>query len=99
MGACHFAAKPLHRGLAELYRLGLLKTVITQNIDGLHQKGGMPDQAVIELHGNNMRVRCMSCDRISANEIHFNTRTEKFFARGNVQVQMNREDPACGGSS
>lgn len=55
-----------HCGLAELYRLGLLKTVITQNIDGLHQQGGMPDPAVIELHGNNMRVRCMSCDRTSS---------------------------------
>ena len=55
-----------HRGLAELYKLGLLKSIITQNIDGLHQKAGMPDQAIIELHGNNFRVRCMTCDRISS---------------------------------
>lgn len=53
-----------HSGLAELYKLGYLKTVITQNIDGLHQKAGMPDEATIEVHGNNSRVRCMTCDRI-----------------------------------
>jgi NAD-dependent deacetylase len=55
-----------HRGLAELYRLGFLKTVITQNIDGLHQKAGVPDDATIELHGNNLRVRCMSCGSLSS---------------------------------
>ena len=55
-----------HRGLAELYQLGFLKSIITQNIDGLHQKAGVPDETIIELHGNNFRVRCMSCDRISS---------------------------------
>jgi NAD-dependent deacetylase len=55
-----------HNGLAELYEMGLLKTIITQNIDGLHQKAGMPDDAVVELHGNNLRVRCMTCGRISS---------------------------------
>jgi len=62
------AAEPnaAHRGLAELYKLGLLKKIITQNIDGLHQKAEIPDEAVVELHGNNMRVRCMTCGRISS---------------------------------
>ncbi len=55
-----------HNGLAELYELGFLKAIITQNIDGLHQKAGMPDEAVVELHGNNLRVRCMTCGRISS---------------------------------
>ena len=55
-----------HNGLAELYKLGFLKTIITQNIDGLHQKAGIPDNAIIELHGNNLRVRCMSCGKISS---------------------------------
>ncbi len=36
------------------------------------------------------------CDRITANEIHFNTRKETFSARDNVQVQMNRDAPGCG---
>ena len=56
---------PAHTALAELYGLGFLKTIVTQNIDGLHQKAGVPDSAVIELHGNTLRVRCMTCQRLS----------------------------------
>ena len=55
-----------HRAIAELYELGLVTGVITQNIDGLHQAAGMPDDMVIELHGNNRRVRCMSCGETSS---------------------------------
>lgn len=61
-------AKPnaAHYALAELYRRGYLKAVITQNIDGLHQKAGIPDNEIIELHGNTLRVRCMSCGSLSS---------------------------------
>ena len=57
---------PAHKALVTLYERGLLEAVITQNIDGLHQKAGFPDDRVIELHGNTLRVRCMSCGRISS---------------------------------
>jgi len=57
-----------HRAICELWELGLLEAVITQNIDGLHQEAGLPGEIVIELHGNNRRVRCMGCDRISSIE-------------------------------
>lgn len=50
-----------HRGLAALEQRGLLKTVITQNIDGLHQMAGNTD--VIEFHGNFAWQRCMDCGR------------------------------------
>lgn len=53
-----------HYAVAELNQKGLLDLVITQNIDGLHQQSGLPDDKVIELHGNTTRVRCMSCDAI-----------------------------------
>ena len=60
-----------HQAVAELYRLGLIEAVVTQNIDGLHQASGIPDSAVIELHGNTRRIRCMSCKRISSTqEVH-----------------------------
>ncbi len=49
-----------HKGLAKLEKRGILKTVITQNVDGLHQKAGNTD--VIEFHGNFARHRCMQCD-------------------------------------
>ena len=52
-----------HMALVRLHEKGLLESVITQNIDGLHQVSGLPDGKVIELHGNTRRVRCMSCSR------------------------------------
>jgi len=55
-----------HRSIVKLYEMGLLRAVITQNIDGLHQEAGLPDEKVIELHGNNRRVRCMRCGKISS---------------------------------
>jgi len=48
-----------HKGLAQLEGLGRLNTVITQNVDGLHQAAGSTD--VIEFHGNFAWHQCMSC--------------------------------------
>ena len=61
-------AKPnfAHLSIVKLHEMGLIEAVITQNIDGLHQESGLPDDKVIELHGNNRRVRCMSCGAISS---------------------------------
>lgn len=47
--------------LASLEAKGKLKAVITQNIDGLHQKAG--SQTVYELHGSVLRNYCMKCGR------------------------------------
>jgi NAD-dependent deacetylase len=60
------SAKPnnAHLAVATLYQMRLVQAVITQNIDGLHQKAGIPDSVVIELHGNTRRVRCMRCDQL-----------------------------------
>jgi NAD-dependent deacetylase len=55
---------PAHMSIVELHEMGLLESVITQNIDGLHQKSGLPDEKVIELHGNTLRARCMSCGAV-----------------------------------
>jgi len=52
---------PAHYAIAELHGLGRLDCVITQNIDNLHQKAGVPDDRVLELHGNMRRVICLSC--------------------------------------
>ena len=48
-----------HRKLAELEAVGKLRSVVTQNIDGLHQRGG--SQRVWELHGSVHRNYCMKC--------------------------------------
>lgn len=50
-----------HRALVDLERAGRLLAVITQNIDGLHQKAGNNPERVIELHGSTHRLRCMHC--------------------------------------
>lgn len=50
-----------HRAVAELVRTGKAASVITQNIDGLHQDSGIPDDKVIELHGNTTYAHCLNC--------------------------------------
>lgn len=50
-----------HRAVAELIRTGRASSVITQNIDGLHQDSGIPDSKVIELHGNTTYAHCLDC--------------------------------------
>lgn len=50
-----------HYAIAELYHLGKLDCVITQNIDGLHQKSGLPEEKIIELHGTTKWVICLEC--------------------------------------
>jgi len=64
------AARPNkgHQAVAGLYEMGLIQAVVTQNIDGLHQESGLPDDAVIELHGNTRRIRCMACSEVSSIE-------------------------------
>ena len=50
-----------HHGLARLARGGRLRVVITQNIDGLHQRAGLPGDRLIELHGNATHGQCLDC--------------------------------------
>jgi NAD-dependent deacetylase len=50
-----------HRAVARLVREGKASAVVTQNIDGLHQASGIPDEQVIELHGNSTYARCLQC--------------------------------------
>jgi NAD-dependent deacetylase len=50
---------PCHKALAELEDMGLLKTLITQNIDNLHQAAG--SRKVIEYHGNASSLECLVC--------------------------------------
>ncbi|SHM99197.1 NAD-dependent protein deacetylase [Cryptosporangium aurantiacum] len=52
-----------HRAVARLESCGLVRRVITQNVDGLHQAGGAQD--VVELHGSLDRVICLDCGELS----------------------------------
>lgn len=57
------AAKPNsgHVAIAQLVQAGKVSSIITQNIDGLHQKSGVPDTRMIELHGNTTYCVCLDC--------------------------------------
>jgi NAD-dependent deacetylase len=50
-----------HRAVGELVASGKVSHVITQNIDALHQAGGVPEDKVIELHGNTRHAKCLDC--------------------------------------
>jgi NAD-dependent deacetylase len=54
---------PAHMALGALERAGLLNAIITQNVDGLHQKAGNTN--VIEYHGNHRQLKCPSCSTTS----------------------------------
>jgi NAD-dependent deacetylase len=59
------AARPNagHLAIARLVEQGKVSSVVTQNVDGLHQASGVPDERVIELHGNATYARCLDCGR------------------------------------
>jgi len=50
-----------HRALAKLVEQGRMTAIITQNIDGLHQRSGVPESRIIELHGNSTYASCLDC--------------------------------------
>ena len=50
-----------HLAVGKLVQQGKVSSVITQNIDGLHQLSGVPDEKVIELHGNATYAHCLDC--------------------------------------
>lgn len=57
------SAKPNkgHMAIAKLVREGKVSHLITQNVDNLHQVSGIPEEQIIELHGNSSYALCLSC--------------------------------------
>jgi len=85
-----FAAQPNagHGAIFELDRRGQLLAVVTQNIDGLHQKAGHDPRDVIEVHGTALWARCWNC------------RDRRPMAEMLSRVRQGETDPpcaACGG--
>ena len=72
-----------HRAVAELIRRGKAASVITQNIDGLHQDSGIPDDKIVELHGNTTYAHCLECAQ------HFDIRALR------VDFERDRIVPSC----
>ena len=77
-----------HRAVAELAARSIVAHVITQNIDALHQAGGMPEDRVIEIHGNTTYAKCLDCEQ----------RMEFAAIRAHFEAHGDAPDcPACGG--
>lgn len=76
-----------HRALAWLEELGLIRCVITQNIDGLHQAAG--SQNVLEIHGNLRTSSCVICHAVFPFEF-----VEKAASEGQIPPKC----PKCGGT-
>ena len=53
-----------HMACKALYDAKVLTKIVTQNVDGLHQRAGIPEDAIAELHGSVYKERCSSCERI-----------------------------------
>ncbi|WP_371805965.1 NAD-dependent deacetylase [Candidatus Lokiarchaeum ossiferum] len=51
-----------HEAIVELQNRGLLKFLISQNVDGLHLRSGISSEIIAELHGNRHLMRCLTCD-------------------------------------
>ena len=72
-----------HRALVALERRGKLDTLITQNIDGLHQAAGSSPDRVVEVHGTMRQVVCLACGERAPME------------RALARVRAGEDDPPC----
>ncbi|MGH3749303.1 MAG: SIR2 family NAD-dependent protein deacylase, partial [Micromonosporaceae bacterium] len=72
-----------HHALVELEQAGRLRAIVTQNIDGLHQRAGSDPDKVIEIHGSLYGVRCLSCDDTGTMQAALD------------RVAAGEPDPAC----
>lgn len=74
---------PTHHAIVRFERSGRVVAVVTQNIDGLHRRAGTSPELLVELHGSNLEVECMSCHAMSEPDPHF------------AAFAATREPPCC----
>jgi NAD-dependent deacetylase len=55
-----------HDALAALARAGRLDLLVTQNVDGLHERSGFPAERLVNIHGTDSAVQCLACERREA---------------------------------
>jgi NAD-dependent deacetylase len=72
-----------HRALVELERAGMLDTLVTQNVDGLHVAAGHDPAKVVEIHGTTREAACLSCGHRQAMDAVLD------------RVRAGDDDPAC----
>lgn len=72
-----------HRALLPLQDRGTLHTLVTQNVDELHQESGIDPASVVEIHGTTRKAGCLSCDYLTTMEAILD------------RVRAGEEDPDC----
>lgn len=72
-----------HRALLPLQERGTLHTLVTQNVDELHQMAGIDPELVVEIHGTTRKAGCLSCDYLTTMEAVLE------------RVRAGEEDPEC----
>jgi NAD-dependent deacetylase len=61
LNVTQYQPNPAHYAIAELEKMGKLYGVVTQNVDGLHQKAGVSENMLFQLHGDGSHATCLSC--------------------------------------
>lgn len=82
MNSLNYEPNITHIKLANLEKMGILKGIITQNIDGLHQKAGSKN--VLELHGSVLRNYCMKCNKFYDANYVFNSKDVPYCECGGI---------------
>ena len=82
-----------HYALVELFKIGILKFLISQNVDNLHLKSGIDYNSLVELHGNHNLLKCMDCDkRYTLSEVGWN---KNIFGNGYRRDNPHPDQPNC----
>jgi NAD-dependent deacetylase len=78
---------PGHRALARLAQAGRIELLVTQNVDGLHERSGLPPARLVKIHGSDAQVECMRC----------HARAERGVAQAQWEAGVAVPRCACGG--
>lgn len=86
---------PAHELAVALVERSTLRGVITQNIDGLHEKAGLTPDRVVNLHGSNLEVECIDCGRRRPAGDVLDPMVAAFSGSDHVSIDATKIDPAA----
>lgn len=87
-----------HKAIFKLQEMGIMKFLISQNVDNLHIRSGIRPEMIAELHGNYMIMKCIDCDvRFTREEIGWNREIHGRGARTEAPRNNQPKCPYCEG--
>ena len=82
-----------HYAIVELMKIGKLNYLISQNVDGLHAKSGIPFEMLAELHGNQYFMKCLDCNhKFTFEEVGWD---KKIWGPGYRTKRVKKDQPNC----